>query len=217
MRQPMNSRSSRNSRNSRLAPRDRNLHRAAIGVLVLCLHVLLGLALPSAVVRHRSVSESPRVGVRLLPAPARVGPQAPPGTASTRPPSTAAGQRPARQRPTERSAKPEYPAPAEAAPITTAEAASAPTPTPTQPDAFGLLDNDASRRAIRSAARSPNLASRVNDQVGVRSPTAAQRLPGNIQQAAKGDCVKGGFPGGGMGLLSLPFFAAALASGNCAQ
>ena len=80
-----------------------------------------------------------------------------------------------------------------------------------------LLDTEASRRAMHSAARNPNLASRVNEQVGVRSPTEAQRLPGNIQQAGKGDCMTTGYPGAGMGLLSLPFLAAAIAGGNCAQ
>jgi len=194
-------------------PREGRRQRAAIGVLVLALHALLALALLNTLVRQRGKPESPRATVRLLPAPTRFAPQPPPDVAVARPPAAATVHARARSRPAEHAVEAvERPMPLDTAPTRTAEAASAPTP----PDR-DLLDTDASRRALHSAARNPNLASRVDAQVGVHSPTAAQRLPGNIQQAGKGDCGKGDYPGAGMGLLSLPFIAAALATGNCAQ
>jgi hypothetical protein len=112
------------------------------------------------------------------------------------------------------------PAPAQAPPqtIETAAAASAPAPAASavaeQPS---LLDTDATRRAIRVAAHQRGLGTQSSDQIGARAPTAAQALPGAIQKAGKGDCLKGNYPGGGMGLLSIPFFIAAEASGNCPQ
>ncbi len=80
-----------------------------------------------------------------------------------------------------------------------------------------LLDTEATRRAIRLSVRQGGLAARADDQVAVRSPTALQRLPGEVQRARKGDCVKGEYAGAGMGLLSVPFLAAAAATGNCAR
>ena len=38
-----------------------------------------------------------------------------------------------------------------------------------------------------------------------------------MKAAAKGDCLKGQYPGANMGLLSLPFLAVAAATGNCAK
>lgn len=199
---------------ARLRMRDTRRRRAAIGVVVLVLHALLALAWLGTIVRQRGVGEPPRVSVRLLPAPARIEPPASPGV-SARPPIRATARPPARPRAAAQVDRSNEPAPvqAEAAPVI-AERASAPSPAASDSN---LLDTEASRRAMHSAARNPNLASRINQQVGVRSPTAAQRLPGNVQQAAKGDCMKGEYPGGGMSLLSLPFLAAALATGNCAQ
>jgi len=197
--------------------RVRRRQRAAIGVLVLALHALLALALLTTLAKQRAQPESPRVSVRLLPAPTRIAPQPLPGVAAARPPSAATVHAPTRARASTRPAEdaveaPGRPMPLDTAPPRTAEAASA----PTSPDT-DLLDTAASRRALRSAAGNLNLASRVNAQLGVHSPTTAQRLPGSIQQAGKGDCSKGEYPGAGMGLLSLPFIAAALAAGNCAQ
>jgi hypothetical protein len=42
-----------------------------------------------------------------------------------------------------------------------------------------------------------------------------QVLPHAVAAAAKGDCTKGQFVGGGMGLLSLPFLAVAAVRGDC--
>jgi hypothetical protein len=196
--------------------RDPRRQRVAVGLIVLVLHALLLLAWLGTIVRQRSVPDPTRVSVRLLPAaPARIEPRISPAVPPAHPPATATAQASRRPRPAARTAEPpEQPTVQFEAPTTTAEAASA--PSRPSPDA-NLLDTEASRRAMHSAARNPNLASRVNEQVGVRSPTDAQRLPGNIQQAGKGDCMTTGYPGAGMGLLSLPFLAAAIAGGNCAQ
>lgn len=47
--------------------------------------------------------------------------------------------------------------------------------------------------------------------------SANERLANNVREAGKGDCAKGEYAGGGMGLLSLPFLAIAAAAGNCAK
>ena len=47
--------------------------------------------------------------------------------------------------------------------------------------------------------------------------TAGERLAQNIEAAHKGDCMKGEYLGGGMGLLSAPFLLAAEALGKCSS
>ena len=112
--------------------------------------------------------------------------------------------------------------PAATTPITTADAASAPTPASPDTD---LLDTDASRRAIRSAARNPNLAGRVNEQVGVRSPTRDEQLSAATRQAGRPDCLRADalkndppeIAGIGLGgLLALPLLPHAALTGKCA-
>ncbi|HET7866905.1 MAG TPA: hypothetical protein VFL86_21095 [Burkholderiaceae bacterium] len=92
------------------------------------------------------------------------------------------------------------------APIAAAPPASAP-----------LLDSPASRRAIRELAREKP----ITEQAALASdttPTApGARLGERIREAGKGDCAKGEYFGGGMGLLSLPFLAAAAIRDQCAQ
>lgn len=73
-----------------------------------------------------------------------------------------------------------------------------------------LLDSAAGREAVQSAAR----------QGLVRPQIHAQRedpLASGMRQAAQGDCMKGEFKGGGMGLLSLPMLAAAALKGECSR
>lgn len=109
---------------------------------------------------------------------------------------------------TEPAAEPPPAAPP-AAPTSLAEApASAPQPL--------LLHTEATRRAVREAARNPPLA--VVAQAGLpQRETRDQRLARTIAEAGRGDCNKGQFLGGGMGLLSLPFWVAAEATGQCAK
>nr|MCA1071485.1 hypothetical protein [Delftia acidovorans] len=73
-----------------------------------------------------------------------------------------------------------------------------------------LLDSAAGREAVQSAAR----------QGLVRPQIHAQRedpLASAMREAAQGDCMKGEFKGGGMGLLSLPMLAAAALKGECSR
>lgn len=73
-----------------------------------------------------------------------------------------------------------------------------------------LLDSAAGREAVQSAAR----------QGLVRPQIPAQRedpLASGMREAAQGDCMKGEFKGGGMGLLSLPMLAAAALKGECSR
>ena len=105
------------------------------------------------------------------------------------------------------------PAPTEADRATHAELpASSPQALPS------LLDTEASRRAIRASARAPSLGEqlgRARDEPG--RADAQQVLGSAVRAAGKGDCAKGDFAGAGMGLLSLPFLAAAVARGECAK
>jgi hypothetical protein len=80
-----------------------------------------------------------------------------------------------------------------------------------------LLSTEATRLAIRQATRQPLLSERVAQATGIQATTSAERLAAAAGGAAKGDCLKGEFAGGGMGLLSLPFLAVAAATGQCAK
>ncbi len=100
-------------------------------------------------------------------------------------------------------------------PAATLSAAAAPASAP--PADLSFLDNANTRQAIRDAARGgATLASRGNAITRV-DQTAGERLAQNIDAAHKGDCMKGEYLGGGMGLLSTPFLLAAEALGNCSS
>lgn len=80
--------------------------------------------------------------------------------------------------------------------------------------ATSLLDSPATRQAIVDAARAPSLA----DLPGTTQRVGqTQRLGNAIAAGAHGDCDKGEYAGGGMGLLSLPFWAIAKVRGDCAK
>ncbi len=100
-------------------------------------------------------------------------------------------------------------------PAGTLSAAAAPASAPLSDLSF--LDNANTRQAIRDAAHGgPTLASRGNAITRV-DQTAGERLAQNIDAAHKGDCMKGEYLGGGMGLLSAPFLLAAEALGKCSS
>jgi hypothetical protein len=104
---------------------------------------------------------------------------------------------------TEAAAKPAIDAPPLAS-------ASAPPPPPL------LLDTDATRRAIRQAARTPSIAERAAvASAEPRQLRPEEQLGQQIEHSARGDCLKGEYFGGGGGLLSLPFLAAAVVRDKC--
>lgn len=144
------------------------------------------------------------------PAPAAARPGPAPAPAPTRRPDTAAVAPPSMQSAGAAKAMEE---------AATAAAPQAPVPADTEaaPDAARsaraigrLLDSAAGREAVQSAAR----------QGLVRPQIPAQRedpLASGMREAAQGDCMKGEFKGGGMGLLSLPMLAAAALKGECSR
>jgi len=198
---------------------------AAVGLLVLALHLGSLWLLQAAVERQRRPGQAPdatrRVSVRLLAPPPAIAitqplPQDKPATAARVP-----GRRQLRSAPTTNpsitepstsnepvAARPSNPA-EPAAPA--ASAANAPAGLPS------LLDTEATRRAIRESARAPSLAGRAaaaSDEPQRTSPQ--ERLGNDVKSAGKGDCLKSEYAGTGMGLLSLPFLALAAARGACA-
>ena len=92
-----------------------------------------------------------------------------------------------------------------------AAAASAPSP-----GGGPWLDTPGSRRAIREAARRESLAEQHARATEAPVPASVDdRLGAAIALGARGDCLKGEYAGGGMGLLSLPFWIAAEVRGRC--
>jgi type IV secretory pathway VirB10-like protein len=170
-----------------------------------------------------------RVTVRMLPAEPPLAPITPAAIAA---PNTVAAPPVARRaarsalRPaapgaaTPQTADPAAPAPI--APTTPAAPTIAAMP-PTQPASAAasigsLLDSDATRRAIRASARAPSLTDRAATASGEPAPLSTpDRMAQSIAGSAKGDCAKGEYLGGGMGLLSLPFLAAAALSEQCSS
>ncbi|MDR3015284.1 MAG: hypothetical protein LBV56_07595 [Delftia acidovorans] len=73
-----------------------------------------------------------------------------------------------------------------------------------------LLDSAAGRQAVQAAAR--------QGQAALQTPVQREDpLASAMREAAHGDCMKGEFKGGGMGLLSLPMLAAAALKGECSR
>jgi hypothetical protein len=102
--------------------------------------------------------------------------------------------------------------PAEPAPEVAAQAAEQAAP----PPASLLINSEATRLAIRQSARAPLLSERAaSASQAPERENAQQRLGREVARTAYGNCLKGEFPGGGFGLLSLPFWLAAEASGKC--
>lgn len=166
----------------------------------------------------QSTPHGPPAAEPAQPSPkAGANPVAPPSPIHSRPPATApvaATKRPAGQ-PSDPETQP---------PDSTQHAVQADKPA-TEPalDTAGappvsgsLLTSEATRRAIRQAARAPVLAERAaSASQDPGRETAQQRLGREVAQTAYGNCLKGEYPGSGMGLLSLPFYLAAQASGKC--
>lgn len=192
--------------------RDRDRQRAALMAAVVLLHVALLWPRPEA--GQAPPRARPAVAVRLLALPLAAPPPAPaarPAPARSLAPSLArAPVQRARPAPAVRAAAvpPAVEADPPAAPLETDRPASAPTPT------LPVLDSQATALAIREIARSPGLATRAG-RAGPPGRAPEQRLGDGIAQGAKGDCLKGEYLGAGMGVLSLPFLAAAALRDQC--
>lgn len=178
----------------------------------------------------------PPPAVHPLPLPlAHKPPAAPPRSNANA--SASASPAPARtpERPREDAAHTiTLPAPAPS-PSPTVAAAAPPASSP-HPD-LSFLDNAATRQAIRAVARGDTLSSHGNaltheepgsellaadgTHVGMKRnlppPPPAVALAQGIDAAHKGDCMKGDYAGGGMGLLSAPFLLANEMLGKCAH
>lgn len=194
--------------------------------LVLGLHLLLLLAW----VQHTGritvgtlhAPASPTTLTWVLPEPTRPAAAQPPAASPIRP-STAAPLK--NNTPRLRQAEPAseispqpMSAPAPSTTLSLLPAASAPEPTAPSSTSMGaLLRNDATRQALRQAGQQPLLAERAEAATGVAIRRQDTALAEQVQQSAKGDCAKGDFAGGGMGLLSLPALAYAAAAGKCAK
>lgn len=187
--------------------------RQALWLPILALHGLLLMALlPQQ--RAAPASAQGSLTVRLLPAQGMPRPVAAP-TRRQQPVKPA-------ERPTvpPRSALPQ-PAPV-AEPLHAADhppTAATSTPdatTPATPAPGSLLQTEATRQAIRLATRAPLLSERAaSASEAPDRETAHQRFGREVARSAHGNCLKGEFPGAGAGLLSLPMFLVAEASGRC--
>ena len=182
--------------------------RHALWLPIVLLHGLLWVAhLP----RRDLDRTSPRGSliVRLLPAPSTVKPLS---ALPTRPPQRQAAPAPLGTRQPAPDATP--PAPTDALPPDSARPqaeAAAPAPSP-----GSLLHSEATRRAIHLATRAPLLSERAASATEAPDrETAHQRFGREVARSAYGNCLKGEFPGAGGGLLSLPMFFIAEASGRC--
>lgn len=191
--------------------------RWPLTLLVIGLHGLLLIALRAGLAARHAPEprESQRVTVLLLPQrPDRVHPTPPP---TERRPREAAAVHPTTV-PVISSRDPNPPtAPA----ITAAEVPAGlalPSPPASAPPTERLIDSAATRAALRQSARDPTSQERhlaaQGQEIGV---SASEKLGRQVQQAGYGDCAKGQYAGGGMGLLSAPFYLLAEASGKCAK
>jgi len=148
--------------------------------------------------------------------------------ASVRKPK-AAPERIARPAPAARSTAPvppparvRTPAPEAASPVdepraTVIVAAPMPASAASAPSGRELLYGAATRNAIRQSAQGQPLLAERADQAS-QAPDkveASARLGQEMMKGATGDCLKGEYAGGGMGLLSAPFWLLAEARGKC--
>jgi hypothetical protein len=185
--------------------------RLAVALAVLTAHLALLLWwLQADRLSRTAPAVLPRVAVRLIALPAPAPAPAAPREATPRRRPVAMPSRSDR-------------APTAAAPTPLAiTVAPAPEPQASEPKATepvaeprpSLMDGEATRRAIRAAARDPGLAAQAGRQ-GPALQTPDERLGERVQRSAKGNCLKGEYLGGGMGLLSLPFLAAAALNDQC--
>jgi type IV secretory pathway VirB10-like protein len=154
----------------------------------------------------RIAGAAKRIAVQMVRAepPAKVDPAPRKEAASPRP---AVGRSPQSVR-TRSIAAPEAPAATAAPPQAASDAPAPPL----------ILHSESTRRALRDIGRERSFADRAGQDINGNSRSAFDsRLSSGVANAAHGDCRKGEFKGGGMGLLSLPALALAAANGECAR
>jgi type IV secretory pathway VirB10-like protein len=189
---------------------------------VAALHLLVLLLLHGALrvpAPQRAPAQAPLVLVWLKP------PATPPAQAAPPPTEAAApGPPPRRPRPSApvRTEAPTAQAAATASAAVTSPATAAASAPPSAATAGAsaargdLLDTEASRRAIREAARQRPIGEMGAQATGESAPMGAQeQLAQDIARGARGDCLKGEFAGSGMGLFSLPFWLMAELRDKC--
>lgn len=184
--------------------------RHALWLLIGAAHVSVLMVLAP----HRPPAPPPvgqRVALKLLPLPRAAEPK--PAARPQRPAATARRAGPART-PTPRvDPPPTEPSPNTTSPELPAQAAEG---VAAPPPASLLVNSEATRLAIRQAARAPLLSERAaSASQAPGRENAQERFGREVARTAYGNCLKGEFPGGGMGLLSLPFWIAAETSGKC--
>jgi len=190
-----------------MPPRSRS--RAVAAAIVTAAHLVLLLAWLHDRVHGPGPVPPPRISVRLIAAPPPVRPVEP----TVAPPVREALRR------TPLATRAEVPRRDAISPQAITTQAIAPEPAASQtataaPAAEPLLDSEATRRALRASARDPGLAAQVG-RIGTAPLTPDERLGAEVMKGARGDCLKGEYLGGGMGLLSLPFLAAAALREQC--
>ena len=188
--------------------------RTVAAAIVVAAHLALLIAWMHDAVRPPGHAAPPRISVRLIAA----APPAPPPRPAE-PATTAPARAPVRRAPPAARAEP---------PRRDAIAPQAITLQAIAPEPRGVADGHGGTRHHRARARQRGHAPRPARQSratpasprepGVSAPeplTPDARLGAEVQQGAKGDCLKGEYLGGGMGLLSLPFLAAAALREQC--
>jgi len=191
-----------------MPPRSRS--RAVAAAIVTAAHLVMLLAWLHDRVQGPGPVPPPRISVRLIAAP-------PPARLVE--PTVAPPVREALRR-TSPATRAEVPRRDVISPQAITTQAIAPEPAASQtastaiPATEPLLDSEATRRALRASARDPGLAAQAG-RFGNAPLTPDERLGTEVLKSAKGDCLKGEYLGGGMGLLSLPFLAAAALREQC--
>lgn len=194
--------------------------RWRIRALVLGAHLLVLLVLQTSLV-HRRVTpvqsqQAQRLELRLIAenAPATNTPRR---AVLHRPTSTPAARVPALQQ-TAPAPPPSQQAQATATDGNTPAAEASPPQAAASGPHERLIDTAATRAALRQSARDPTLKERFNAAAdGPEYESAGRKLGKEMQRGAYGDCGKGQFAGGGMGLLSAPFYLLAEARGKCGR
>jgi hypothetical protein len=187
---------------------------ALAAAIVVAAHLALLFAWLQGAVRTPGHAAPPRISVRLIAAAPPSPPPRPAEPTAAQPAHDPARRAPALPRADVVRRDAAAPQTISTQAIAPEAAASRPGNSATQATTEPLLDSEATRRALRASARDPGLAAQAR-RFGSARLTPDERLGAEVHRSAKGDCLKGEYLGGGMGLLSLPFLAAAAMREQC--